>query len=86
MKGLVCLTKSPHLKDLLRVIKYGLRVKSTVDEAIETCAQVFNLHKAIEGARTASEETTDEREKRREIQRGPWLCSHSPLVVHLSST
>jgi len=59
------------MKDLLRVIKYGLRVKSTVDEAIETCAQVFNLHKAIEEARIAAEETNHEREKRREIQRGP---------------
>jgi hypothetical protein len=72
MKGLVSLTKEPsHMKDLLRVIKRGLQVKSAVDEAIEACAQVFNLHKAIEEARIAAEETTDEREKRKEIQRGP---------------
>ena len=71
------------MKDLLRVIKHGLQVKGTVDKAIEACAQVFNLHKAIEDARIAAEETTDEREKRREIQRGPWLCSHSLSVVHL---
>ena len=58
------------MKDLLRVIKCGLEVKSTVDEAIEACAQVFDLHKAIEEARIAAEETTDEREKRREIQKG----------------
>ena len=65
------------MKDLLRVIKHGLQVKCIVDTAIEACAQVFNLHKAIEEARIAAEETTDEREKRREIQKGPWLCSHS---------
>ena len=59
------------MTDLLRVIKHGLLVKCTVDKAIEACAQVFNLHKAIEDARIAAEETTDEREKRREIQRGP---------------
>lgn len=70
-KGLVRLTKAFSYEDLLRVIKYGLRVKSTVDKAIEACAQVFNLHKAIEDARIAAEETTDERRKLREIQRGP---------------
>lgn len=73
------------MKDLLRVIKHGLQVKGTVDEAIEACAQVFNLHKAIEEARIAAEETTDEREKRREIQKGPWLGSQSLSVVHLPS-
>jgi hypothetical protein len=85
LKALVCLTKDRHMKDLLRVIKHGLQVKGIVDEAIEACAQVFNLHKAIEEARIAAEETTDEREKRKEIQRGPWLCSHALSVVHLQS-
>jgi hypothetical protein len=56
--------------DLLRVIRGGLEVKRAVDNALEKCGQIFDLHRAIEEARLAADEAVDERQKRKEITRG----------------
>lgn len=45
--------------DLLRVIRKGPTVKSTVDDAIDQCSEVFNLRDAIEVARVNAEQTSD---------------------------
>jgi Inositol hexakisphosphate len=61
--------------DLLRVIRKGPAVKSAVDDAIDQCAEVFNLRDSIEEARIRAEQVTDQREKRSFAQRG---LSHPP--------
>ena len=56
--------------DLLRVIKNGLWVKDTVDQAIDQCSDVFNLRDSIEEARMSAEQATSDVIKRSEAQRG----------------
>lgn len=56
--------------DLLRVIRKGPAVKTAVDDAIDQCAEVFNLRDSIEEARIRAEQVTDEREKRSFAQKG----------------
>ncbi|KAA1467713.1 hypothetical protein DENSPDRAFT_832824 [Dentipellis sp. KUC8613] len=58
------------INNLLRVIRKGPAVKSVVDEAIDQCAEVFNLRDSIEEARTRAEQATDDRTKRTYAQRG----------------
>jgi hypothetical protein len=81
---------SLHASDLLRVIRGGLDVKRAVDDAITLCAQTFDLHKAIEEAKLAADEAVDERQKRREAQRGlQHLQQYFELIVfqaYLNST
>jgi len=62
--------RPPHLLDLLRVIRKGPAVKAAVDDAIDQCAEVFNLRDSIEEARIRAEQVTDERQKRSFAQRG----------------
>ena len=56
--------------DLLRVIRKGPTVKNAVDDAIDQCAEVFNLRNSIEESRALAEQATDERQKRQYAQRG----------------
>jgi hypothetical protein len=56
--------------DLLRVIRKGPAVKTAVDDAIDQCAEVFNLRDSIEEARIRAEQVSDEREKRAFAQKG----------------
>jgi hypothetical protein len=56
--------------DLLRVIRKGPAVKTAVDDAIDQCAEVFNLRDSIEEARIRAEQVSDERGKRSFAQRG----------------
>ena len=62
--------------DLLRVIRKGLAVKNTVDEAIDQCSIVFNLRESIEEARTMAEQATDERQKRILSFKDAFIMSH----------
>jgi hypothetical protein len=59
-----------YLPDLLRVIRKSSAVKEAVDDAIDQCAEVFNLRDSIEEARIRAEHATDERQKRSFAQRG----------------
>jgi hypothetical protein len=59
-----------YLSDLLRVIRKSSAVKEAVDDAIDQCAEVFNLRDSIEEARIRAEQVTDERQKRSFAQRG----------------
>ncbi|KAJ7767113.1 inositol hexakisphosphate-domain-containing protein [Mycena metata] len=58
------------INNLLRVIRKGLRVKSTVDDAIDRADIVYNLRDAIEEARTRADQATDDKEKRKHAQKG----------------
>lgn len=58
------------INNLLRVIRGGLEVKFSVDNAVELCSQTFDLHKAIESAKIAADEAVDERQKRKESVKG----------------
>jgi hypothetical protein len=58
------------LLGLLRVIRKGLTVKSTVDDAIDRADIVYNLRDAIEEARTRADQATDDKEKRKHAQKG----------------
>ncbi|EIM91392.1 uncharacterized protein STEHIDRAFT_153038 [Stereum hirsutum FP-91666 SS1] len=58
------------INNLLRVIRKGPAVKNTVDEAIDQCAEVFNLRDSIEEARTKAEQASDEKSKKMYAQRG----------------
>jgi protein-tyrosine phosphatase len=60
----------PVINNLLRVIRKGPAVKDAVDDAIDQCAEVFNLRDSIEEARIRAEQVTAEREKRSFAQRG----------------
>lgn len=75
---------SPYPLDLLRVIRKGSAVKAAVDDAIDQCAEVFNLRDSIEEARIRAEQVTDERQKRSFAQRGllgPYLQTDISLIV-----
>jgi len=74
-----------HLPDLLRVIRKGPAVKAAVDDAIDQCAEVFNLRDSIEEARIRAEQATDESEKRSFAQKG-LLRSHSSIDFSLNSS
>ncbi|RPD74988.1 hypothetical protein L226DRAFT_508637 [Lentinus tigrinus ALCF2SS1-7] len=58
------------INNLLRVIRKGPMVKQSVDDAIDQCAEVFNLRDAIEEARTRAEQATDQRERKQHAHRG----------------
>ncbi|KAK7006097.1 inositol hexakisphosphate-domain-containing protein [Favolaschia claudopus] len=58
------------INNLLRVVRKGLAVKSTVDDAIDRADIVYNLRDAIEEARTRADQATDDKEKRKHAQKG----------------
>ncbi|KAL0953290.1 hypothetical protein HGRIS_004539 [Hohenbuehelia grisea] len=57
------------INNLLRVIRKGPAVKNVVDDAIDQCAEVFNLRESIEEARTRAEQATDEKQKKIHAQK-----------------
>jgi predicted CoA-binding protein len=63
-------TKLDSKIDVLRVVRKGPAIKNAVDEAIDQCAEVFNLRDAIEEARIKAEQANDERTKKMYAQRG----------------
>jgi len=59
-------------------------VKAAVDDAIDQCAEVFNLRDSIEEARIRAEQAADEREKRSFAQKGllhPYLHANVSLIA-----
>ncbi|EJD48990.1 hypothetical protein AURDEDRAFT_161927 [Auricularia subglabra TFB-10046 SS5] len=58
------------INNLLRVIRNGLMVKSSVDNAIDACSQLYNLREGIEDARVRAEASSDEKERRAQQHRG----------------
>ncbi|KAI0925517.1 hypothetical protein AcV5_008233 [Taiwanofungus camphoratus] len=58
------------INNLLRVIRKGPAVKSTVDNAIDQCAQVLNLRDSIEESRSRAEQATDDRQRRQYAHKG----------------
>ncbi|KLO17434.1 hypothetical protein SCHPADRAFT_900700 [Schizopora paradoxa] len=58
------------INNLLRVIKNGLLVKETVDQAIDKCSEVFNMRDSIEDARAQAEQASSDVQKRVHAQRG----------------
>lgn len=56
--------------DLLRVIRSGLVVKATVDQAIDRCAQLMNLRESIEDARVCAEQASNDLQRRQYAQKG----------------
>ncbi|KAJ6610725.1 inositol hexakisphosphate-domain-containing protein [Mycena sp. CBHHK59/15] len=58
------------INNLLRIIRKGPMVKSTVDDAIDCADIVYNLRDAIEEARTRADQATDDKEKRKHTQKG----------------
>ena len=53
-----------------------------MDDAIDQCAEVFNLRDSIEEARIRAEQVRDEREKRSLAQRGLFY-HHSQIGISL---
>jgi hypothetical protein len=66
---------SYEILGLLRVVRKGLAVKSTVDDAIDRADIVYNLRDAIEEARTRADQATDDKEKRKHAQKGNYAVS-----------
>ncbi|EPT01640.1 hypothetical protein FOMPIDRAFT_1119753 [Fomitopsis schrenkii] len=58
------------INNLLRVVRRGPAVKSTVDDAIDQCAEVVNLRESIEEARARAEQATDERHRKQYAHKG----------------
>ncbi|KAF5391632.1 hypothetical protein D9757_002462 [Collybiopsis confluens] len=52
------------INNLLRVLRGGIPIKETVDNAIDQCAVVYNLRDSIEESRMQAEEATDDKQKR----------------------
>jgi hypothetical protein len=49
---------------VLRVVRKGPAIKNEVDDAIDLCAEVFNLRDSIEESRVRCEQATDEKQKK----------------------
>ena len=62
------------------MFRKGSTVKIAVDDAIDRCAEVYNLREAIEEARVLAMQTTDERQRRMHTQKGPILGAN-PLFL-----
>ncbi|KAF8657553.1 hypothetical protein AX16_002190 [Volvariella volvacea WC 439] len=58
------------INNLLRVIRKGPAVKTTVDDAIDQCSTVFNLRDSIEESRIKAEQSRDERQRRNHTTKG----------------
>ena len=56
--------------DVLRVVRKGPAIKNEVDDAIDLCAEVYNLRDSIEEARAQCEQATDERQKKTLANKG----------------
>jgi hypothetical protein len=57
--------------DVLRIVRNGLNVKATVDAAIDKCASLsFNLIDSIEDSRLKAENASDEKERKKQFNRG----------------
>lgn len=56
--------------DVLRVVRKGPAIKNEVDDAIDLCAEVFNLRDSIEESRAQCEQATDERQKKALAHKG----------------
>jgi len=61
---------STCLLDVLRVVRKGPAIKNEVDDAIDLCAEVFNLRDSIEEARAQCEQATDDRQKKALANKG----------------
>lgn len=58
------------INNLLRVVRKGPAVKSSVDDAIDQCSAVYNLRESIEESRVLAERSTDEKQKRTHVSKG----------------
>ncbi|KZT53703.1 hypothetical protein CALCODRAFT_439779 [Calocera cornea HHB12733] len=58
------------INNLLRVIRHGVFVKEAVDDAVNTCGQIFNLIDSIEDERIAAEQSTNAHEKSVHVAKG----------------
>ena len=68
-----CGVKYPTLlSDVLRVVRKGPAIKNEVDDAIDLCAEVFNLRDSIEEARSQCEQATDDRQKKALANKGAY--------------
>lgn len=61
------------------MVRKGPAIKNEVDDAIDLCAEVFNLREAIEESRAQCEQATDERQKKVLANKGThhrllWYC------------
>ena len=59
--------------DLLRVLRHGTHIKEIVDDAVNTCGQVYNVIDSIEDERMLAEEATDPEQKKRHTEQGDVL-------------
>ena len=64
------LKHSTCLPDVLRVVRKGPAIKNEVDDAIDLCAEVFNLRDSIEESRAQCEQATDDRQKKALANKG----------------
>ena len=65
---------------VLRVVRKGPAIKNEVDDAIDLCAEVFNLRDAIEESRVLCEQAMDEKQKKTLAAKG--TCSGFKLSVY----
>ena len=75
------LVYSTCLSDVLRVVRKGPAIKNEVDDAIDLCAEVYNLRDSIEESRARCEQAVDDRQKKALANKGAhgyqrWLGHH----------
>ncbi|KAL0572602.1 hypothetical protein V5O48_009363 [Marasmius crinis-equi] len=56
-------------RNLLRVVRAGLKIKNDVDATIDQCAMVYNLRDSIEESRLQAEEATDKQTRKKHVAR-----------------
>ncbi|KIY43759.1 hypothetical protein FISHEDRAFT_51969 [Fistulina hepatica ATCC 64428] len=69
------------INSLLRVIRKGPAVKSTVDDAIDLCAAVFNIRDSIEESRVMAEQAINEGDRRMYLHKGRFLRRYFELII-----
>lgn len=52
------------------MVRKGPAIKTEVDDAIDLCAEAFNLRESIEESRAQCEQATDERQKKALANKG----------------
>lgn len=70
---------------MLRVVRNGLEVKRTVDDAIDRTSATFNLRDAIDDYRNLAEEAKSPQDRNRAIERGELRCMEEADARHALS-
>lgn len=70
------------------MVRKGPAIKNEVDDAIDLCAEVYNLRDSVEESRARCEQATDERQKKEFASKGVsqrWFPRYTMTQIGFSS-